>query len=265
MNSTLTPEQRKQRLETIVKVVGLLAIAVILGPLYLTILHGLGVIAALLVGVGVLFTVNKFLPYFALAIGNARLKAIKAEAAKNPVETLQNDYMKRQSALEEFRQKITVFAAEVMNFADKLVEFSQKFPAEAPKFKENLAKMKQLLALRQKKYSQAQDNLAAYELEIQKAGAIWDMGQAAAKLNEAAGMTEEDFFAKIQVETALNSVQTNLNQAFADLEISLLDEDKEKAQQLFAEKQQQNVLAEQATGTRIQNLEVDAARQKISA
>ncbi len=258
MNSNLTPEQRKQRTETIVKVIGLGALALILGPFYFTILHGLGAIAALVVGGVALFTAVKFLPWFALAIGNARLKAIKAEAARNPVETLQNDYMKRQSALEEFRDKITSFSAEVMNFADKLVEFTQKFPAEAQKFKDNLAKMRQLLALRQRKYTQAQDNLASYDLEIQKAGAIWDMGQAAAKLNEAAGMTEDDFLAKIQVETALNSVQTNLNKAFADLEISLLDEDKATAERLYSEKQKSALPAatETVAGTRIQNLEI---------
>jgi hypothetical protein len=239
MNTQLTPEQKKQRTELIIKVVGLLGVCILLGPLYLTILHGLGAIAALLVGAAALFTVTKFIPWFALKIGNARLKAIKAEAAKNPVETLQNDYLKRQSALGEFRQKIVNFSAEVQNFADKLVDFNQKFPLEAPKFKEQLSKMKKLLSLRQTKYQQAQDNLGAYELEIQKAGAIWDMGQAAAKMNEAAGMTEEDFFQKIQVETALNSITTNLNEAFADLEISLMDDDKEKAKEIYANKQKQ--------------------------
>lgn len=238
MNTQLTPEQRKQRTELIVKVVGLLGVCLILGPMATTLAAGGMALAGLIAGAAGLFTVIKFIPWFALKVGNARLKAIKAEAAKNPVETLQNDYQKRQTALGEFRQKIVDFSAEVSNFADKLVDFNKKFPAEAAKFKEQLSKMKQLLQLRQRKYQQAQDNLASYELEIQKAGAIWDMGQAAAKMNEAAGMTEEDFLAKIQVETALNSIQTNLNAAFADLEISLLDDDKEKAQKLFAEKQQ---------------------------
>lgn len=239
MNSNLTPEQRKQRTELVIKVVGLLGVCLILGPLATTLAAGGMALAGLIVGAAALFTVVKFIPWFALKIGNARLKAIKAEAAKNPVETLQNDYQKRTTALGEFRQKIVNFSAEVKNFADKLVDFNKKFPAEAPKFKEQLSKMKQLLDLRQKKYQQAQDNLAAYELEIQKAGAIWDMGQAAAKMNEAAGMTEEDFLQKIQVETALNSITTNLNEAFADLEISLMDDDKEKAKELYAQKQQQ--------------------------
>lgn len=51
------------------------------------------------------------------------------------------------------------------------------------------------------------------------------------------GMSEDDFFSKIQTETALNSIQLNLNEAFADLEISLLDDDKDRAKQLYAEKQ----------------------------
>ncbi len=238
MNNSLSPEARKQRAELAVKIVGLLAVCLVLGPFFFVILHGLGAIAAMIAGAAAVFTVVKFLPWFALKVGNWRLKAIKAEASRNPVETLQNDYGKRSQALGEFREKIVSFSAEVKNFAGKLVDFNKQYPLEAPKFKEQLGKMKQLLELRQRKYSQAQDNLVAYELEIQKAGAIWDMGQAAAKMNEAAGMTEEDFLAKIQVETAMNSIQTNLNAAFADLEISLLDDDKEKAQKLFADKQQ---------------------------
>lgn len=228
MSSNLTPEQRKQRTELIVKVIGLLGVCLVLGPLATTLAAGGMALAGLIAGAAALFTVWKFIPWFALKVGNARLKAIKAEAAKNPVETLQNDYRKRQSALAEFRQKIIDFSAEIANFADKLNDFAAKFPTEAPKFKEQLSAMKKLRDIRLAKYKRAEENLEAYELEIQKAGAIWEMGQAAAKMNECAGMTEDDFLQKIQVETALGSITTSMNTAFAELELSLAEEEQAK-------------------------------------
>jgi hypothetical protein len=57
------------------------------------------------------------------------------------------------------------------------------------------------------------------------------MGQAAAAMTSAAGMTEDDFLQKISTETALDSVQKSMNRAFADLEVSLL-EDQTPPQQL---------------------------------
>ena len=231
----LTPEQRKKRIETVVKVLGMGLVGLIAAPFVLFSIGGL--LGLVVIGVISLGIIN-FTPVVAAMMANWRLKALKAEAMRNPVETLQNDYIKKQNALADFRKAIVTFSSEVKNFADKLVGFNKQYPEEAPKFKEQLSKMKQLLELRQNKYQQAQDNLAAYQLEIQKAGAVWEMGCAAARMNESAGMTEGDWIAKIQVETALDSVQKNLNEAFADLEISLLDDDKEKAKKMFADKQQ---------------------------
>lgn len=215
---------RRKRIETLVKAAGLAVVGVLVAPFVLLAIKGLiGAGIALGLGLSIIY----FTPVVATKMANWRLKMLKAEATKNPVETLQNDYVKRQEALARFEASIRSFAGEVGLFSDKLETFSKKFPEEAPKFRENLGKMNELLVLRKQKYKEAKNNLALYQMEIQKAGAIWEMGQAAAQMNKAAGMTEEDFFAKIQVETALDSVQKNLNMAFADLEVALLDEDKD--------------------------------------
>lgn len=248
-------ESKRKNIEKAVKILGLLVAGFIISPFIFIAIKGLiGLVLAAAVGCGIVF----FMLVVAAMCANLRLKALKAEAARNPVETLQNDYVKRQTALAEFRQAIVAFSAEVKNFADKLVGFVKQYPDEAAKFKEQLSKMKQLLSLRQKKYSQAEESLVAYELEIQKAGAIWEMGCAATKMNEAAGMTEDDFFAKIQTETALNSIQTHLNEAFADLEISLLDEDKDKAKELYAAKQR-GIVQDDGDSARV----LQSSRQKI--
>ena len=217
----MNTEQKRKRIELAVKLVGLGIAGFIVAPFVFIAIKGLvGLVLAALFGWAVVW----FTPVVATTLANWRLKALKAEASRNPVETLQNDYIKRREKLGEFREAIKTFMAEIENFADKLSAFAKQYPQEAPKFKSNLEKMKQLLSLRQNKYKQAERQLEAYELEIQKAGAIWEMGQAAAAMNQAAGMTEEDFMAKVMVETALDSVQKNLNSALAELEVSLLEE-----------------------------------------
>jgi hypothetical protein len=47
MATQLTPEQRKQRIETIVKILSVAGLCLILGPVYLTMLHGMEALVAL--------------------------------------------------------------------------------------------------------------------------------------------------------------------------------------------------------------------------
>ena len=103
--------------------------------------------------------------------------------------------------------------------------------------------MKRLLQIRQDKYQDAKTTLSEFSETIKRTDRKWKMACAAVKMNEAAGSMEGDVFDKICIETSLESVQTKLNEAFADLEISLLDDDKEKAKKLFAEKKQNQLTA----------------------
>lgn len=228
MNTQLTPEQRKQRTETIVKVVGLLGICLVLGPLYFTILHGLGAIAALFVGAGVIYTVNKFLPWMAMVIGNARLKAIKAEAMKNPVETLQNQLVKKRDALAEFKNQIRVFAGQVLSFTDQVNQYVKEGLEDAHVYVEQLKKMNQLLKIRQEKCKQAEVMLEEFAESIQRTDRKWKMALAAQAMNEAAGEIAGDVFDQICIETSVNAVQDKLNESMADLEIALMDEENKR-------------------------------------
>jgi hypothetical protein len=217
----MTNEQKKQRIETIAKIAGAGVIGFVVAPFVFIAIKGLiGLIIAAIIS----FVAIQFLPVLALKVANWRLKAIKAEASANPVETLQNDYNTQKEALNNFLQSIKDFAAQVNIFGGKLDGFAKQYPDEAPKFRENHQKMKDLLALRFKKYEESKATLAAYELEIQKVKALWEMGQAAAEMNKAAGVDSEEFLQKISRETAIDAVQKSLHTALADLEISLAEE-----------------------------------------
>jgi hypothetical protein len=229
-------EKRRRNIERGVKL-GLLAlVGFIVSPfIFLAVkgLVGIGIAAA--VGLAVV----NFAPVVAMKFANWKLSAVKAEAARNPIETLQNEYADRGVALASFREAINNFSASVKDFHDKLAGFKEKFPQDAEKFEDQLSKMKRLLEVRRSKYKEAQEALAKFETEIHRADAIWQMGLEAAKMNAAAGMTDQDFMAKIKVETALDSVSKTMNVAFAELETSLIEEEAEQQ----AEDQARNRLA----------------------
>lgn len=219
--SNLTPDQRAKRIENLVKIAGLAIAGFFAAPFVFIAIKGLlGLVAAAIVGTAIIW----FTPVFASMAKNWRLKALKAEAARNPVETLQNQYINEQGKLTRARSKIAEFNAAILQYKDKLAGFIKRFPEEADKYKDVLNKMKALYNLRVEKYQEAEKKLADFKLVIHKADAIWQMSMAANELGEAAGMTDEDFFAELQKETAFDSVQKSLNMALAELETSLLDE-----------------------------------------
>lgn len=214
-------EQKRKRIEALVKVGGLLVIGFFVAPVIFISIKGL---IGLVLAAGVSFTALNFVPWYAAKVANWRLKAIKHEASKNPIETLQNEYRARQEALSKFELSIKAFGAEVLGFKEKLIGFKKTYPSEAERFDAQFHQMQALLNSRKEKYKLAHQNLSVFDGEINKARAIWEMAQAAAAMNRLAGVNEEEFYAKIQVETALDSVQKSMSIAFSDLEVSLLEE-----------------------------------------
>ena len=209
---------------------GVGAIALLIGPFTVTILHGLGALLAIGATVVVAYVAMKMWGVFALAVANWHLKALKAEAMRNPVETLQTEYVKKQQALAQFKQQLIAFIAEVNNFAAKVKDYVRNGLEDAPVYVEQLKKMQQLQELRKEKYTQAEDSLADFAEAIRRTDTKWKMACAAAHMNEAAGDMEGDVFDKICIETAIESVQTKLNQSFADLDLALLDDANAKKQ-----------------------------------
>lgn len=226
MSNQLTPEQRKQRIETAIKVVGVGAVGFLVAPFVLTAIGG---IVGLVIAAGVSFVAVNMVPWFAMKVANWRLKAIKSEAMKNPVETLQNEYLKKESALKDFKENIRVFAGQILTFSDQVKQYVRDGLDDADVYVEQLNKMKQLLSLRQDKYDKAKQALNDFELTIQKTDRKWKMACAAVAMNEAAGQLDGDAFDKICIETALESVQSKLNQSLADLEIAFMEEKDEKS------------------------------------
>ena len=267
MNKQLTPEQKKQRLLFGLNLVVVGIVACIVGPFAVIILHGLSILFALALTIGVAWIAMKFLGVFTLMIANASLKAMKAEAMRNPVETLQTEYVKKQDALNVFKQQLTKFIAEVNNFESKVRQYVRDQLEDADVYVGQLKKMHQLEDLRKQKYTDAEQSLADFAEAIRRTDTKWKMACAAQHMSEAAGEMEGDVFDKICIETAIESVQTKLNQSFADLDLALLDDANAK-KQIDAQKLKQLAAPQVQVDdfNSVVNVEVvPVARQKIKA
>jgi DNA repair exonuclease SbcCD ATPase subunit len=222
----MNTEQKRKRIELAVKLGALGLVSFIVSPVILLVLKGMvGLIAAIAVGWAAIW----FTPVVASMFANWRIKALKAEAFRNPIETLQNQYIKGKEKLADFREKIKDSVAEFENFKSKLAGFVQKYPQEAQKFEDAKLKLSRLITQHKTRFQKAEQELEAQQAEIVKASAIWDMANALNAASDAVGMTEEDFFARIQTETAFDSVTKNFNSALAELEVGFLEETEVKA------------------------------------
>jgi len=225
VGTELMDSKNKRTAVTIAKVAGVGVVGFIVAPMVFVAIQG--VVGMLVVG-AILLVSFMWIPVAVDWAANMKLQGIKFVAGRNPVETLQNDYQKKQEALQTFRQKIVDFDSAISIYRDKVEEFKTRWPADAPKYAAQLKTMCDLLSLRQKKYKEAVKTLDNYQAEIEKASDMWDMSVAAAKMNKASGMNSDDFMTKIRVDTSYDAIQKNMASAFAELDTSLMESEDEK-------------------------------------
>jgi len=225
MANQIVEQNTKKNVVLAAKVAGVGIVGFVVAPIVMGIIQGIvGIIVAGVIGLSAIFLIPIVVDWLA----NMRLAGIKLVAGRNPVETLQNDYLKKQEALQVFRQKIVDFDSAISTYSDKVDEFKAQWPTEAPKYAAQLKTMRDLLSLRQHKYKDAVKSLEGYNAEIQKASAMWDMSVAAAKMNKASGMDSDAFMEKIRVDTSYDAIQKSMNSAFAELDTSLMESEDEK-------------------------------------
>ena len=222
MNTPPTIDPRAKRWGVIAKYAALVAIGFFVAPWIFTAITGL---IGLIIAGGILLAVWMLAPAVQTAAQNMRIKLIKGEAARNPIETLQNEYLRRDQALNERKNKIETLAAKTAGFKSKLDQFKRDYPSDAQAYQEIYDKMVLLLKRSREQWMIAERQLQAFDGEIEKAKAKWEMAQAANQLRTDAGQVEAEFFAKLRVESSLDAIETGMNAAFAQLDTLLMESD----------------------------------------
>lgn len=241
--------EQKEKFTKISKWVIMIGAAAVLAPIAWMAVSGIfGLAIAASIG---LIGINGA-PVLSQKLSNWKYRALDAEqvshiekvsdaAARNPIETLIDQALEKRQASDQFKGAITMFRTEVMNFKNQIDGFAKEYPDDVERFKNQYEAMGKLLKFREDRYKQLQLELDNFDAAIKRAQAMWKMSQAAQKMNKLAGMELGDPFEKIKADSAINSVMTSMNKAFAEMETALLD-NKEVQQAV-----QQNVIENTAT------------------
>ncbi len=212
----LSPDQRAQKWGTIAKWAAFIVGGFLFAPFVMATITGM--LGLLVAGAISAFT------WFMLPVAhdmavNLRLRLIKQEAARDPVSTLQAEYLRRSLLLEDRDKAIQTFDAKTRTFADKVEGFKRKYsPADCAKFQEDLDNMRLLVKRQRAQWTEAQRNLMQFSDQVQKASDMWEMAVAAAAAKAGTELDEKAFWGKLKTETAFNAVQDGMNAAFAQLD-----------------------------------------------
>lgn len=227
-SSASQTDPRAKRWGIFAKYAAILVVGFFVAPYIWVAIGGLiGMLAAGAIMLGTWMT----LPWLALKTGNLRLALVTHEAATNPVPTLQNELQRQQQALDERKTAIGHLRGQIATFEDKLGALGKRFGKgddSYVKMAAQLASLKRVADNRDEKWQAAYVQVGKFEQEIERASMIWDAAQAAAAAQESSGLTEKDFMAQLQRETALDSIRSTFNDTIASLDTDLMQADAEK-------------------------------------
>ncbi len=227
-NPSIITDPRARRWGNAAKWLLLFPLGFVIAPYIATALFGL---AGLVVGILGMVATWMLRPWVFAKAANLRLKFIKHEAAKNPVESLQNELQRRMQALDERKTAIGKLNGSIRTLEDKVALLVQKYGREDPacvKLAQQAKDLNRVADNREEKWKLAYQQLQRFEGEIERAAMVWDAAMAAAAAQESSGLTEEDFMAKLKTETSLDSIRTTFNETLASLDTDLLQSDAER-------------------------------------
>lgn len=221
-------DPRARRWGVAAKYAALLGVGFLVAPYIFSAITGLlGLIVAGVIMGGTWM----LMPAIETAAGNLRLKLVKGEAARNPVETLQSELRRQMIALNERKEAVGRLNGQIATFRDKLDIIGNKYgksDSAYVKLSQQLSDLRRVAANREDKWKLAYAQLEAFKGEIERAGMIWEAAQAAAAAQETSGLTEADFMAKLKTETSLDTIRTTFNETLASLDTDLMQSDAER-------------------------------------
>jgi hypothetical protein len=223
-NQAIFNDPRAKRWGNFAKYAALLVACFFVAPFIWVAIGGL---LGLIVAAVIIVAAWMLRPWFYAVAANMRLKLIKAEASKNPVETLQEDLRAKTVALDGRKTNIEKLNAQIRNFSDKVDDILNRYgktDTDYIKLSRDLSDLQRVYKHRCDKWNEAHHQLERFAEEIDRAQVIWEAALAAAAARETSGLTEDEFFAKLRTDTAFDSIQTNYNEALASLDTAMLDD-----------------------------------------
>lgn len=179
--------------------------------------------AALLAGVW-LVLVNLW-PKWAMQLANYRLRELKAEAERNPIETLQNQQQALEKRLTEESRKITELDTGVEDYRTYLTNTAKEGEVEAAAAGiPTLRDMERLLIFRRMKWREARSKLDERARKIKSADAKYRVAIKARELAAVAGEPDDAVLQNVLESVAFGAVESTVNESMAALRTAIMVE-----------------------------------------
>lgn len=158
-----------------------------------------------------------FTPVAAMKFANWKLKAIKAEAAANPIESLQNLALQEDEKLKAAAQDLAGWDADNQGMQTGITEYKRDFPgADATTMEQTLTKSIECYGIAHGKYLESVESLRLFRVEIKRVDREWQLGLKAGRINQrlfASGKAEamNDMIKGTALESVRNQLATNMS------------------------------------------------------
>lgn len=192
----------------------------ILAPLTLLAVGGLWGVALFAVSVALIQKLRR--PVFNW-IANKELQLVKAEARRNPVETLEVEYRTRSAEIDRRQSRLKELATNNANLKGKVDEILERFkdPNDPDYVRLFNIHAKLVVAYNRKLASlrDARESLVEFGRVIERSQLIWEAGIAALEAGESSGYTEDDFMRELQTKTAIDAVNKKFHSAISAIDV----------------------------------------------
>lgn len=227
MNTDIINDPRARRWGNAAKWLLLFPLGFVIAPYIFTALFGL---LGLVVGVLGMVATWMLRPWVFMKAANLRLKFVKAEAAKNPVDTLQAEHLRQSKILEERKQGLESMSGAIRTLDQAIDSLEREFP-DSPELPQMRADQEELMALersRQQDWQDAYVSLGEFAKEIKRVSKLWEVSLAAAKARQQSGLTEDEWLSKLKTQTSIDAIRTQLNTQLSALSTERMQADADR-------------------------------------
>lgn len=220
----LTPldaERRRDRLAGVIQWAVVAGVGALVAPIAFALLQAA---VALALSAVLAMSAVAYAPVLATRLANWKMAAILAEARANPMPTLERELLTRQHALRSYGKDLRASLAQIEGLNAYCEDAAREFPDMAPRLRDRAAKSRELAQSQKRSYVRAQRAVEEFETVVKRCRIEWKLVLAEAAMNKALAVGMNDPLAQLRANTAVDAVTDRMNEAFAGLEVELLQQ-----------------------------------------
>lgn len=201
--------------------------AVIAVALLVPILFFFAFMAAGLVAAGATATIGGLALVYSIdpitrKLANWRIKEIKAEARKNPIETMENEALDMAARNEAYKEALTKRKAQGASWLSEIEELRRDDPEGAAIYDKEIEDYHAEMAARDEELAEAIVGLEEFREVIKVASRRWKVAQHSEQFRAASLSEQDQLMRKIVIDEALTAVKDRAHEATARLNVDAL-------------------------------------------